>query len=297
MSALAPVTDHDIDLPDGRVLRVHEAGDPDGVPLLVHHGTPESGALFGPWGADATARGIRLLSYDRAGYGGSTRAPGRDVAAVAGDVAVALDALGVGAFLTWGTSGGGPHALACAALLPDRVRATATIAGVAPWQAEGLDFLAGMGEDNLEEFGLAVEGEDRLRPWLTTFREGLVAATAQDTAEQMRTLLSPVDVAALSGEAGDYLHASMLAGLRDGVDGWLDDDLAFTRPWGFELTAVTTPVLVQQGGQDLMVPAAHGPWLAATLPTAEAWMEADEGHLSISLDVGRVHAWLLERWS
>ncbi len=297
MSALAPVTDHDIDLPDGRVLRVHEAGAADGVPLLVHHGTPESGALFGPWGADATARGIRLLSYDRAGYGGSTRAPGRDVAAVAADVAVALDALGVGAFVTWGTSGGGPHALACAALLTDRVRATATIAGVAPWQAEGLDFLAGMGEDNLEEFGLAVEGEERLRPWLETFREGLVATTAQDAVEQMRTLLSPVDVAALDGEAGDYLHASMLAGLRHGVDGWVDDDLAFIRHWGFELADITTPVLVQQGGQDLMVPAAHGPWLAAHLPTAQAWMEPDEGHLSISLDVSRVHAWLLERWS
>lgn len=297
MSALAPVTDHDITLPDGRLLRVHETGAADGVPLLVHHGTPESGLLFGPWGADATARGIRLISYDRAGYGGSTRAPGRDVAAVAADVAVALDALGVGPFLTWGTSGGGPHALACAALLPDRVRATATIAGVAPWQADGLDFLAGMGEDNLEEFGLAVAGEQQLRPWLETFRDGLVETTAQDTVEQMRTLLSPVDVAALDGEAGDYLHASMVAGLRDGIDGWLDDDLAFTRPWGFEIADVTGPVLVQQGGQDLMVPAAHGPWLAASLPDAEAWMEPDQGHLSISLDVGRVHGWLLDRWS
>lgn len=297
MSAMASVIDHDIDLPDGRVLRVHEAGEADGVPLVVHHGTPSSGALFGPWGADATARGIRLLSYDRAGYGGSTRAPGRDVAAVAADVAAALDHLGVGPFLTWGTSGGGPHALACAALLPDRVRATALIAGVAPWEAEGLDFLAGMGEDNLEEFALAVQGEQPLRPSLETFREGLAATTAQDALDQMRTLLSPVDVAALRGEAGDYLHSSMVAGLRDGVDGWVDDDLAFVRHWGFELGAVTGPVLVQQGGQDLMVPAPHGPWLAAHLPTSEAWMEPDQGHLSISLDVGRVHAWLLERWS
>jgi len=297
MSALAPVTDHDIDLPDGRVLRVHEAGARDGVPLVVHHGTPSSGALFGPWGADATARGLRLLSYDRAGYGGSTRAPGRDVAAVAADVAAALDHLGVETFLTWGTSGGGPHALACAALLADRVRATALIAGVGPWQGEGLDFLAGMGADNLEEFGLAAEGEQPLRPWLETFREGLVATTAQDAVEQLRTLLSPVDVAALSGEAGDYLHSAMVTGLRDGVDGWLDDDLAFTRHWGFELDDVRGPVLVQQGEQDLMVPAAHGPWLAAHLPTSEAWLEPDQGHLSIWLDVGRVHCWLLERWS
>ncbi|HEX8495707.1 MAG TPA: alpha/beta fold hydrolase [Actinomycetales bacterium] len=296
MSALAPVTDHSVTLADGRTLLVHECGAPDGVPVVVHHGTPSSGALYGPWGADATARGIRLLSYDRAGYGGSSRHAGRDVAAVASDIATALDQLGIGPFLTWGTSGGGPHALACAALLADRVRATATVAGVAPWDAEGLDPMDGMGEDNIEEFGLALQGEQPLRAWLEGFVGGLRSATPQEMTEQMRTLLSPVDVAALSGAAGTYLQSSMADGLAGGVDGWLDDDLAFVRPWGFELSAVTGPVLVQQGGQDLMVPLAHGPWLAEHLPAATAWIEPDQGHLSLTLDLARVHGWLLEHW-
>ncbi len=297
MSAPAAGTEHTVTLPDGRTLRLHEAGDPRGVPVLAHHGTPGSGVLLGAWGRDAAERGLRLIGYDRAGYGGSQRCAGRDVAAVAGDVAAALDAIGVEDFLTWGTSGGGPHALACAALLPGRVRAVATIAGVAPWDAEGLDPMDGMGEDNVEEFGLALRGEQALRPLLEAFRHGVERATPADLVEQLRGLLSPVDVAALDGEAGTYLHESMTRGLRPGVDGWLDDDLAFVRPWGFDLASVDVPVLVQQGGQDLMVPLAHGPWLAAHLRGATAWLEPDEGHLSISLDVGRVHAWLLGRWA
>lgn len=297
MSALAPTTDRPVTLPDGRTLMLHEAGDPSGVPVLAHHGTPEAGTVFGPHGADAMAKGLRLITYDRAGYGGSSRHAGRDVAAVAADVAAALDAVGVGEFLTWGVSGGGPHALACAALLPQRVRAVASIAGVAPWDAEGLDPMAGMGEENVHEFGLALQGEAALRPRLQEVRDVVLTQGPAELVSELRSILAPVDVAALDGEAGDYLHASMAAGLAGGVDGWLDDDLAFVRPWGFDLDEVSVPVLVQQGGQDLMVPAAHGPWLAAHLPGATPWLEPDQGHLSITLDIGRVHGWLLERWN
>ncbi len=297
MPSTAPTTEHPVTLPDGRILVLHQTGAPDGVPVLTHHGTPESGTVYPPHAQDAAARGLRLISYDRAGYGGSTRDAGRDVAAVAADVAFALDAIGVGAFLTWGVSGGGPHALACAALLPDRVRAVASVAGVAPWDAEGLDPMEGMGEDNVEEFGLALQGEGRLRPLLEAFRDSVLTTTPAELAEQMRSLLAPVDVRALSGDAGDHLHASMVAGLTPGVDGWLDDDLAFVRPWGFDLASIAVPTLVQQGGQDLMVPAAHGPWLAAHLAGSTPWFEPDEGHLSITLDIGRVHAWLLGHWA
>jgi len=296
MPSTAPATEHPVTLPDGRVLVLHQTGDPDGVPVVTHHGTPEGGTVYAPHAQDAAARGLRLISYDRAGYGGSTRDAGRDVAAVAADVGAALDAIGVGEFLTWGVSGGGPHALACAALLPDRVRAVASIAGVAPWDAEGLDPMEGMGEDNVEEFGLALQGEGPLRPLLEAFRDSVLTTTSAQLAEQMRSILAPVDVRALSGDAGDHLHASMVAGLARGVDGWLDDDLAFVRPWGFDLASIAVPVLVQQGGQDLMVPAAHGPWLAGHLPGATGWFEPDQGHLSITLDIGRVHAWLLGHW-
>lgn len=296
MSAFATSIDRPITLPRGRVLMLHETGDPEGVPVLAHHGTPEGGTMFDPWARDAAARGIRLISYDRAGYGASSRDDGRDVAAVAADVGSALDAIGVGDFVTWGASGGGPHALACAALLPDRVRAVATIAGVAPFDAEGLDPLAGMGEDNIEEFGLAVAGEPELRPWLENYRGQVLTVSAADLVDQMRSIVSPVDVAAMAGDLGAFLHASMLEGLDPGVEGWLDDDLAFVRPWGFDLDEISAPVLVLQGGQDLMVPAAHGAWLAQHLPGSTAWLEPDEGHVSISADLGRVHAWLLDRW-
>lgn len=296
MASTAPSTQHPVTLPDRRVLVLHEAGDPAGVPVVTHHGTPGDGTIFGPHAQDAAERGLRLISYDRAGYGGSSRDAGRDVASVAADLGAALDAIGVGEFLTWGASGGGPHALACAALLPDRVRAVASIAGVAPWDADGLDPMEGMGEDNVAEFGLAVQGESPLRPWLEQQRTELLAADAAELVEQMRSLLPPVDVRALDGDGGDYLHASMVTGLAAGVDGWLDDDLAFVRPWGFDLSSVAVPVLVRQGGQDLMVPAAHGPWLAAHLTGSTGWFEPDEGHVSLAFDMSRVHAWLLGHW-
>src|SRR5690348_5574117 len=139
-------------MPDGRTLRVHEAGAAEGPVVLVHQGTPMSGRLYEPHMRDAEKRGIRLLAYDRPGYGGSSPAPDRSVADAAADSAALADALGIERFAVWGISGGGPHALACAAQLPDRVVATASLASVAPIDAEGLDWLAGMGEMNLEEF-------------------------------------------------------------------------------------------------------------------------------------------------
>src|SRR5437016_2989692 len=140
---------------DGRVLTVREAGNPRGVPVLAHAGTPGSSLLYEPHVRDAEEKGIRLISYDRPGYGGSTRQPGRNVADCAVDVEAVCDALGIERFCVWGISGGGPHALATAALLPQRVAAAAALASVAPCDAEGLDFFAGMGEQNIEEFGAA----------------------------------------------------------------------------------------------------------------------------------------------
>src|SRR3954471_22814819 len=142
---------HEIATPDGRTLHVHEAGDPGGRAVVTHHGTPSSGGHYTPHAADAAQRGLRLIGYDRPGYGGSTPHRGRTVADAARDVATILDALGVERFATWGQSGGGPHVLACAALLPDRCAAAASLAGVAPYDAQGLDWLAGQGEMNLAE--------------------------------------------------------------------------------------------------------------------------------------------------
>jgi pimeloyl-ACP methyl ester carboxylesterase len=194
-----------------------------------------------------------------------------------------LDHLGVDTCLVAGWSGGGPHALATGALLADRVRGVLCIAGVAPYDAEGLDFLAGMGADNIEEFGAALKGEDALRAWLDNVRPELVAVTPDDVAASLDTLLPPVDEAVVTGEFAEHLAESFRQAVSAGVDGWLDDDLAFTRPWGFDLGAITVPTYLWQGSDDLMVPFAHGQWLAERIPGVTAHLEPGEGHLSVAL--------------
>jgi pimeloyl-ACP methyl ester carboxylesterase len=286
-----------VEVGGGRTLMVYDAGDPEGVPILFHHGTPSSGAPFEPHVRLAEEQGVRLVSYDRAGYGESARDAGRDIAAVAADAASIADALGIDRFATWGLSGGGPHALACAALLPERVAAVASAAGVAPFGVEGLDWLAGMGEANVQEFGAALAGEETLRPALEAEAAGLASATTEEVIEAMSTLLSGPDVAACKGGLGEWVLAGFRIGLGHGVEGWVDDDLAFTRPWGFEPAEIERPALVVQGRQDFMVPGGHGEWLASRIPGAEAWFSEEEGHLTLFQpeSVRRIHEWLLER--
>jgi len=276
--------------PDGRTLEVHELGGADGFPVLFQHGTPSSGTLYERW----ETPGVRLVAYDRAGYGGSTRHPGRSVADAVGDVTAIADALGFERYATWGWSGGGPHVLACAALCDERLVAAVTLAGVAPWDAPGLEWLAGMGEGNIREFGLTLEGEDALRPALEQECSELLQTTAEQLREAMAPHLSPTDSGALTGELAAYLHSTMLHAIGESADGWIDDDLAFVKPWGFELTQIDRPVLVVQGGDDLMVPPAHGNWLAQNVPGAEARLDDGHGHLTLAHDlVPDVHEWLL----
>ena len=272
-------------LPDGRELEIAVSGPADGVPFVWHHGTPGCVHQARRMQVATAERGLRLVTYSRAGAGRSTRHPGRTVADVAGDVAAVLDHLGADRCLTGGGSGGGPHTLATGALLPERVAAVLCVCGVRPYQSDLEEWLAGMGQDNLDEFGLALQGEDALRPFLMTHREGMLGATVDGVIEQLSTLLPPVDRAVLTGELG----ADLLAGLQGGVvsvDGWLDDDLAFTRDWGFDLALLSqqrVPTYVWQGTADLMVPPAHAQWLAAHLPDAVLHLEEGEGHLSVSV--------------
>jgi pimeloyl-ACP methyl ester carboxylesterase len=293
-SPVAAAREHEIATPDGRRLHAYEAGDPGGELVVVHHGTPCSGVLAPWWAEDAAGRGIRLVGYDRPGYGGSDRHPGRSIADVAADVAVIADHFGAARLRTWGVSGGGPHALACAALLPDRVIAAATLASVAPYRADGLDWLDGMGQDNLDEFGAAEAGEGALRPFLAGASAGLLAAGPQGLADEMRSILGAPDVAVLSGEVAAFMYRWLTDGQQAGIDGWLDDDLAFVRDWGFDLAAIRVPLLVLQGRHDLMVPYAHGGWLAEHIPTVTARLTDHDGHLTLITDVGPVHAWLLD---
>ena len=224
------------------------------------------------------------MAYSRPGYGGSDRRARRTVADCAQDVAAIADELGIERFYTVGWSGGGPHALACAALLGDRVLAAATLAGVAPYRAEGLDWLDGMGDENIEEFASAGAGEVELAAFLETAAKDIVGVDADQLRDALGGLITAVDRAALSGEMGEYMVQSTDIGLGGGISGWLDDDLAFTADWGFELGAITRPVTVWQGRQDRMVPFAHGPWLADHIPGAQARLLPEEGHLSLVVD-------------
>jgi pimeloyl-ACP methyl ester carboxylesterase len=288
---------HTVRTADGRELEVIEGGVPDGVPVVIHHGTPGAAALHAPWLADARERGLRLISFSRPGYGTSTRLPGRRVVDVAPDVEQIADHLGIGRFLTWGISGGGPHVLACAATLPERVVAAASLAALAPYGAEGLDFFAGMGPGNTEEFGIAAEqGSEALRPAYEEQAAAFREADVPGLIEVMQPFLTPVDANELSAGLGTYLLETGRRGLAPGVDGWLDED--FVRPWGFELADIRVPVLLWQGRHDAMVPYGHGEWLATQIPGVDARLSDEDGHLTlITRRIPEVHAWLLDRWA
>jgi pimeloyl-ACP methyl ester carboxylesterase len=287
-----------VQLPDGRAQQTAEGGDPGGAPVFVHHGSPGSAVLDPMWQADAGARGLRLITYSRPGFGTSTRAAGRVVADAAGDTAALADALGIDRFLTWGISGGGPHALACAALLPDRVVAAASLAAVAPFDADGLDYFDGMGEGNIEEFGIVVDGgEAAIRPLALEQAAEMTSTTKEQLVEAMAGFLTPVDAAEITGAIGATLLEQFHGAFSAGVDGWVDDDLAFVSPWGFSLTDIAVPVLLWQGRQDAMVPYGHGVWLAGQIPGVEAHLSEEDGHLTlITRRIPEVHQWLRDRW-
>ncbi|MGX6606842.1 alpha/beta fold hydrolase [Micromonosporaceae bacterium Da 78-11] len=255
-------------LPDGRTLEYLVEGPAGALPLVLHHGTPSAAVRYPPVFDAALGRGLRVVQHSRPGYADSSPRSGRRVADVVTDVAALLDAIGADEFVTVGWSGGGPHALACAALLPERCRAAATLAGVAPYRAEGLDWAAGMGEENLVEFGAAADGEAALVSLLDAEAGSLMDVRPDQVVAAFGDLLSEVDQRALVGGFADYLAESSRRSVVAGVAGWRDDDLAFLADWGFGLDGLRVPVAIWQGDQDRMVPYAHGRWLAARIAGA-----------------------------
>jgi pimeloyl-ACP methyl ester carboxylesterase len=284
-----------IALTDGRTVEVLALGPPGGLPLVVHHGTPGGGLVpYEPAAEVAIDHGLRVIHFARPGYSRSSPRPGRRVASVAGDVAEILDALGAETFVTHGTSGGGPHALACAYLLPGRCLAAASIAGVAPRDAEGLDWLAGMGPENIEEFAAAESSPADLTAFLEKEGGALGAVTGGDIIAGLGGLIDDADKAVLTGEFADYRAAALRAAVARGIAGWYEDDMAFASDWGFDLgpdsapvTGVpdpgdgAAPIAVWQGDQDRMVPFSHGQWLAAHLPNTRVHLLPGEGHISL----------------
>lgn len=269
--------------PRGGALEVRVDGDARDRPFVFHGGTPSAVVANPLMAAAAQHAGLRLVTYSRPGYAGSTPAPGRSVAAAAADVAAILDALDDEHFVTMGWSGGGPHALACAALLANRCLAAATVAGVAPYDAVGLDWMDGMAAENVEEFSAAIAGTARLRPLLETYAAGLADLQGPEVAAALGTLVSDVDKAVLTGKFAEISAASLRRSISTGIEGWHDDDLAFAKPWGFELATIRPPVALWQGDQDRMVPFAHGRWLAQHIPGVRAHLQPGEGHLSLGV--------------
>jgi pimeloyl-ACP methyl ester carboxylesterase len=277
------VTETDLELGGGRTLHVYDAsadGTDARLAVFWHHGTPNVGAPPEPLRPAAARHGIRWVSYDRPGYGGSTPHPGRDVASAAADVSSIADALGIGQFAVMGHSGGGPHVLACGALLPERVLGVVCVAGLAPFRAEGLDWFAGMAASGEAELRAAARGRAALEDHL---------ASAEFDPEQF----TPADHAALAG-AWSWLGGVAGQAIEGGTGGMVDDDLSYVAPWGFEPGQVRPPVLFLHGGQDRMVPSSHGTWLARHTRTAELWLRPDDGHVSVLDSGATAMAWLRE---
>ena len=264
-----------VDAGDGRRLAAAETGDPLGLPVVFHHGTP--GSRWAHNLTDAAVSGARVIVYDRPGYGASTRDRGRRISSCATDVTAIVDSLGVDEFAVFGSSGGGPHALACGALLGDRVTHIGVVAGFAPADDHELDFFSGMSALNIDEFRAAAAGEEQLTELLEDF-----AATAGDPdamLDQIAAELSDADRVALARpEVRAVFREAIEASIRDGADGWIDDDLAFVAPWGFSLEEIGQPTLLMQGEHDVLVPRGHMAHLARTIPTAGLEIVSDGGH-------------------
>ena len=259
----------DVATRDGRTLHAYDRGGA-GLAVVWHHGTPNIGTPPGPLFAAADRLGVRFIGYDRPGYGGSTPVRGRDAASAAGDVAAVVDALGVERFAVLAHSGGGPHGLACAALLGDRVTAAAAVSCLAPISADGLDWFAGMGPVGVAGLRAAIAGVE--------------AKAAHEATERMPDFL-PVDWAALEGEWG-WFGSVVEPAVANGPAPLIEDDLAYVAPWGFDPAVITAPVLLAHGSDDLVVPVAHGAWLARHIPGAR-WREtAGAGHISVLPAVG-----------
>ncbi len=275
---------------DGRSLEVLTGGDPDGFPLLFHGGSPSAAVRYEPLDEAAAGAGLRLVTYSRPGYGGSTARP-RPEPRMVDDVADTEDvlaALAIDRFVTLGWSGGGPRALACAALLPGRCLAAASLAGVAPYDVDGLDWMAGMAEENVAEYTAAAAGREAYEAYLEEEFLPVLMVDADDMAEAMGGLLPPADLAAMDRGFTEWLTEMFHRAGAQRVTGVLDDGQAAVRPWGFDVAAITVPVAVYQGRQDAMVPFTHGEWLAAHVPGVEAHLTEDDGHLTLMTRVPEI---------
>ena len=266
-------------LKDGRELEILDNGINSESTIIFHHGTPGHASTWSEWLESAASAGIRALSYSRAGYGTSDRNPGRSVISINTDISQLLDSKNISKFVSIGWSGGGPHSLATTCE-PRNVGAI-SLAGVGAYGVEDLDFLEGMGPENHDEFGAALKDEATIDQWMNENAGPMKSVTGGEIIEAFGGLIGEADKAALKDGAAEQMAASMRSGLAVSFDGWIDDDLVFVKPWGFDLAAITKPVFLWQGDDDFMVPHAHAYWLEKHIPTAQLNFVPGEGHISL----------------
>jgi len=268
-------------LKDGRELEILDNGINAESAIIFHHGTPDHASTWNEWLEAAAALGLRAIAYSRAGYGTSDRHPGRSVISINNDIGQILDAKNITKFVSIGQSGGGPHSLATTCE-PRNVGAI-SLAGVGVFGVDDLDFLAGMGPENHEEFGAALRGEAVIEDWMNQNAGAFKNVSGSEIIEAFGGLLGEADKAALKAGSADQMAASTRSALAVSFDGWIDDDLVFVKPWGFDLAAITKPVFLWQGDDDFMVPHAHSYWLEKHIPTAKLTFKAGEGHISLGI--------------
>jgi pimeloyl-ACP methyl ester carboxylesterase len=278
---------------DGRQVAVQVSGSPSGHPVFLMHGTPGSRVAPLPRPMILHGLGVRLITFDRPGYGYSDRLKSRQVADVVPDVEAIADALDVEQFAVLGRSGGGPHALACAALIPNRVTRAGALVSLAPWAADGLDWFAGMADSNVQEFTTALNSPDELAASLAQ----TAAAVKGDPGSHVSTL-GPELPAADQRVVADAGIRALLArnfkeALRESADGWFDDNRAFCSPWGFDPADIKVPVLVWHGEDDVFSPVGHTQWLAKQIPNASLLIQPGAAHFSALEVLPDMLSWLI----
>ncbi|MFG2297406.1 alpha/beta fold hydrolase [Streptomyces sp. NPDC048603] len=278
---------------NGRQLMVERFGDPRGKPVFLLHGMPGSRLGPAPRGMVLYQRRMQIIAYDRPGYGGSDRHAGRTVADVALDVAAIADALALDSFAVAGRSGGAPGALACAALLPDRVTRAAVLVALAPRDAEDLDWFEGMGPSNVREYTTATADPEELAARLIPRADGIRRDPGR-LLEELRVELTDNDRMIVSDTGlREMLLRNYREGLRDSAYGWIDDVLAFSRPWGFDPADIRCPVLIWHGEQDVFSPVGHSRWLAQRIPGATAAFDPQGAHFAAFRALPEILTWLL----
>ncbi|MGW6736337.1 alpha/beta fold hydrolase [Streptomyces sp. NPDC055013] len=272
--------------------------------MFLLHGTPGSRVGPRPRTSVLYKLGIRLISYDRPGYGESHRLKGRTVRHSAADVQAIADHLNLGPFSVLGRSGGGPHALACAALLQDRVASAAALVSIAPPDADGLDWYDGMAQSNIDAYRTASEAlSDGSAACLDRLRANLAsnADAIRDNPESLLTWLTPEMPAAdrlVVGHGGirHLLLANYQASAVHSSFGWLDDVLSFRQDWGFEPgKIVEVPTMLWHGEHDTFSPVGHFRWLAARIPSATPVLKREAAHFAALPAVPEILAWLRDR--